>query len=232
MTPFTDITVYFNQNLIDNTLDTRYFQFKLNYLMDFYHRNLNGYKPPKTSRISIELVDSMEKENQFYFGSILRIYLYFNLDKYLKTDKDNQLKYLLDLSHNSLIETAIKNNWEINKFKNSYDLIINSKFNFNKQFDLKSSKDKKTNGQAIITKTITESKLTIRLTKETSSKLIDLMTKANTYWFDSIYAIASNCKWIDNDKFGYKPKHSLIYSYYSITDDKVISNLDIIDENI
>jgi len=232
MTPLTDITIYFNKNWIENTLDARDFQLKLNYLMDFYHRNLDGYKPPKTSRISIELVDTKDKENQFYFGSILRIYAYFNLGEFLKINDENKLKYLLDLLHKLLIEFAIKNNWEINIFKNSYDLILSSKFNFIKRFDLKESRDKKTKGQAIITKTTTESKLTIQLSSETNSKFINLITKANTYWFDSIYKIASNCKWIDNDKFGYKPKHSLIYSYYSISDNNVISNMDNLYENI
>ena len=232
MTPLTDITIYFNKNWIENTLDARDFQLKLNYLMDFYHRNLDGYKPPKTSRISIELVDTKDKENQFYFGSILRIYAYFNLGEFLKINDENKLKYLLDLLHKLLIESAIKNNWEINIFKNSYDLILRSKFNFIKRFDLKESRDKKKKGQAIITKTTTESKLTIQLSSETNSKFINLITKANTYWFDSIYKIASNCKWIDNDKFGYKPKHSLIYSYYSISDNNVISNMDNLYENI
>jgi hypothetical protein len=53
--PLYDITIYYHGTLIKNTPEDQEFHRTLNYISDFYHNSLDGYKPPKTSRITLHV---------------------------------------------------------------------------------------------------------------------------------------------------------------------------------
>ena len=72
-----DITLYYYPK--DDT--AKRFAMKQNVVSDLYVNYLNGYKPPKTSRISVTL--SNEDRIEFYFGSILTVNAFFDKDPLL-----------------------------------------------------------------------------------------------------------------------------------------------------
>ena len=53
--PLYDITIYYNGNVIKDAPEDWDFRRTANYIADFYHDRLNGYKPTKTGRICIHL---------------------------------------------------------------------------------------------------------------------------------------------------------------------------------
>ncbi|HWV74944.1 MAG TPA: hypothetical protein VN040_24665 [Pseudosphingobacterium sp.] len=68
--PLQDITIYYFGTVIrDAPLDWD-FRNTVNYIADFYHNSLNGYKPPKTGRICIHLGAYRNWDTPNYFGSI------------------------------------------------------------------------------------------------------------------------------------------------------------------
>jgi hypothetical protein len=151
--PLQDITIYYYGHAIKDGPGDRDLSRTVNYLADFYHNKLNGYKPPKTGRICIHLgtVKNWDKPN--YTGAIC---IYDNIideQKYLSLSKGGKYKYILGLLHSTVSEIANLYNWDQTVFDQAYNHIVQSDFKFEKFYPEKKSPDRKYGGQIILTKT-------------------------------------------------------------------------------
>ena len=229
MWPLKDITVYYHGTKIKDAPEDLTFRKTVNYISDFYHNSLDGYKPPKTARICIRIEDQPYKKEPEYFGAICEIQTKMNEEIYLSLDKTNQYEYLLDLIHNTLTQVGRQLNWNLEIFDSAYSRIKNSNFEFTRHYEVKQSRNKKNKAQTILTKT--ESNLNISiLLKGSISKEVKLLEKKNWFWYDSSYDIAKSCKWIDKNKFGYTNKECDKFIYYSLENDSIESNMQFNDE--
>ena len=221
--PLVDITIYYHGQTIKDTPEYGDFSQILNYIADFYHDRLNGYKPARTGRLCIELSPVKKMDKPSYFGAICSYDNVIDEQKYLNLTEQGKYKYILDLLHSTVSEISALYNWEQSAFDNAYNQIIESKFKFERFFPVKKSKDKKHTGQIILTKTKDTSTLTIVITSRELEKKEILLEKRNWYWYDSIYMMAKSCKWIDNSSFGIRKEGK--NCYFSIDDNKIVNDL-------
>lgn len=220
--PLYDITIYYNGNVIKDAPDDWDFRQKVNYISDFYHDRLNGYKPKKTGRICIHLGPNKNWDKPNYFGAICSYDNIIDENKYLSLSNKEKYRYILDLLHFTVSEIADIYNWEKSIFNNAYNQILESDFKFEKRYPEKKSNDRKHVGQVILTKTENTSTLSVLIKTEGLIRQEILLEKKNWYWYDSIYAFAKNCKWLDNSSFGlYKNDKRC---YFSIENNKTITD--------
>jgi hypothetical protein len=221
--PLQDITIYYDGDLIKDTSYDWDFSRTVNYITDFYHNELNGYKPSKTGRICIHLSAINRHERPDYFGAICNYYSQIDEHKYVNLSKQEKYRYILDLLHSAISKLAEIYFWDKEIFDNAYKQIIESGYKFEKYYPEKKSPNKKRVGQIILEKTEDRSVLYALLTGTETSKREVLLEKRNWYWYDSVYKLAKSCKWFDDSSFGiYKGEKNC---YYSIEDDKVKSDL-------
>lgn len=221
--PLNDITIYYNGNAIKDAPIDWDFRRTVNYIADFYHDRLNGYKPPKTGRICIHLGPTKNWDKPNYFGAICSFGNVIDENKYLGLSKKEKYKYILEILHSTIIEIADIYNWDKSVFNGAYEHIIESDFKFEKYYPEKKSKDRKQIGQVILVKT--EEKSTLLITVKTGNSIIKeaLLEKRNWYWFDSTYNFAKSCKWLDNSSFGLCKNGQ--YCYFSTDQNKIVSDL-------
>lgn len=218
-----DITLYYNGSEIKDAPHDWAFRHTVNFIADFYHNSLNGYKPPHTSRICIHLESNKKWDKPIYFGSICNYDAIIDESKYLILSKKEQYCYILDLLHTSVSEIAAFCNWDQSVFDSAYKHILDNDFRFEVNYPEKKSKDKKHIGKVVLRKTETWSILNIEIIKEDSLKSAVLFKKRNMYCYDPIYSLARQVKWLDNDSFGLHKNTK--NCYFSIEDNKVVCDL-------
>ncbi|MDO1451876.1 hypothetical protein Q0590_36745 [Rhodocytophaga aerolata] len=224
MWPLQDITIYYQGGELYDAPDSPFGKI-IRFIADFYHNKLNGYKPPKTARICIHFAKENPYKEPIYFGAICLYGNRIDEDKYRRLEYKQQLTYILDLLHSTVMELADKKGWDRKVFENAYQNIVSNDFKFLKFYPIKLSRDRRYSAQAFIEKTEDKSFLNLLLTHNQTSRQIQIVEKRNWYWFDSIYALGADCKWIDKHSFGYIDKKANKHVFYSITDDEVISNI-------
>jgi hypothetical protein len=57
------------------------------------------------------------------------------------------------------------------------------------------------------------------------TKTIKLLQKKNWWWYDPMYELAKNSKWLDTSTFGVSSKKLNKHSYYSLIDQITITNI-------
>ena len=76
MNKLTDISVYYEPGEKDKELGRL-----SNYVSELYHSNLNGYKPPKTYRITLTFQKVIPFDKVFFTGSICGYFFSFDKDE-------------------------------------------------------------------------------------------------------------------------------------------------------
>ena len=137
--PLYDIAIYDYGQTIDEKHPDINFSQSANYIADFYHDRLQGYKPPKTGRICINLGPTKNVDKPDYFGSICGYDNIIDENKYVRLSKTDRYKYILDLLHSTVSEIASLYNWEQAVFDKAYSHIIESGFTVPKSFIRKSN---------------------------------------------------------------------------------------------
>jgi hypothetical protein len=132
--PLSDITIYYHGTLIKNTPEDSEFKKTINYISDFYHNSLEGYKPPKTSRITLHVESNISLAGPRYFGAICIYNKIFNEEEYLSLSKHGKYKYILDLLHFAVLELSETYGWDKSVFIKSYNHIIASQFKFERAY--------------------------------------------------------------------------------------------------
>jgi len=225
MWPLNDITIYYDGLKIPSLPEDADFSNKKNYICDFYHKMLHGYKPPKTGRICIHIDRENKWDKPSYLGAICHVSNIIDEDKYLSLSQLDKYKYILDIVHQSCLTLANFYKWDVDVFQKAFDTIYRMDFKFILNYPQKKSRDKKTMAHVQIQKTQTTSSLYLILVTNETSKKVKLFEKKNWFWYDSIYKYATNSKWLDSSTFGVHSKNNSRFAYYSMLDDIIIGEL-------
>jgi hypothetical protein len=142
MSSITDITISYSGQKIPQTPIDFKFRYLTNFVCDLYLQNINGYKPNKVDKIVLQLrMNTVDADfTPTYFGTICNIYNGIDDDKYLSNSDNENLLYLLNLLHNSVIKASNKEGWHNEVFIKAYEKIIID--NFQLQADKKKYAEK------------------------------------------------------------------------------------------
>jgi hypothetical protein len=219
--PFRDITLYLPTPHIVGT--PQYLeQISLeNFVSDLYVQKMKGYKPPKTTRITIQPAFHDKWDHTWKNGSIIAIAPRFNYDEFKILDKQGQYKYLLDLIQGVTIQLSDEYKWDKTVFERAYNEVIESKFKFKVECTAKQSRDKKKVARLSIEKTETVTSVHVEIETTGSILKIKLFDKKNIWWYDCVYILARHNKWFDNDRFGISYGKGKIDMWYSIARNEV-----------
>ena len=219
--PFSDITLYLTTPHKVGTKEY-YDQVSLeNFISDLYVQKMNGYKPPKTSRINLQPAFHTIWNRTWKNGSIVDIALYFSYDEYVGLDTKGKYKHILDLIQSATIPLSDEYGWDKAVFENAYKHILETNFKFKINYPTKQSRDKKKVANLIIEKTETVTSVYVSIECNGSSNTHKLFDKKNAWWYDCIYILARHDKWFDTDRFGIGYGKGKIEVWYSLENDKV-----------
>jgi hypothetical protein len=226
MWPLTDITIYYDGLKIPSLPEDADFSRKKNYICDFYHRMLNGYKPPKTGRICIHIDKELKWDEPNYFGAICSIANVIDEDRYLSLQQLEKYQYILNIVHSSCLTLARTYDWNTSVFENAYEHVRQSNFKFVLDYPQKKSRDEKTIAYVQVEKTEETSSLYLAFIMADKTKKIKVVEKKNWFWYDSIYKLAERSKWLDSSTFGVYLKDNSKFVYYSLQDDVIIGKIE------
>ena len=214
--PFSDITLYAPSPFKVGTAGYIEETSLINFVSDLYVQNMNGYKPPKTCRITINPAFHEIWDGPWKNGSIASIAPFFSHDDFSSFDKPGKYKYILDLIQTATIQLSEEYNWDKAVFENAYMKTLESNFQFRIEYAPKRSRDRKKIGAFIIekTETVTTAYVEIKINGSTTRK--KLFDKKNSWWYDCVYYLARCNKWFDNDRFGIGFGKGKIDVWYSI----------------
>jgi hypothetical protein len=219
--PFSDITLYTptphkvgTPEYIEETLIQ-------NYVSDLYVQKMYGYKPPKTSRITIQPAYHDIWNRTWKTGSIVTIAPFYSHDEYASLDRLGKYKYILDLIQGATLELSEEYQWDKTVFEKAYKDIIDNDFKFKINFPTKLSKDKKKIANLSIEKTETVTSVYVNIETNGSVIKAKLFDKKNIWWYDCTYFLAKHNKWHDTNKFGIGLAKGKIDIWYSIEDKEV-----------
>lgn len=116
---FYDITLYYYDN--DFNIESE-FAIRQNEISKKYVQLMNKYKPPKTTRISVELKD--EDDILFYNGSILCVEAAFDKNYYWSLNSLQQNIMILETVHRIALLCAKKYSWNLSIFESSYRSLL------------------------------------------------------------------------------------------------------------
>ena len=219
--PFSDITLYTPTSHTVGTPEYIEEASLQNFVSDLYVQNMNNYKPPKTTRITIQPAFHHAWNRTWKNGSIVSIAPFFSLDTYLGLDKKGKFKYILDLIQSSTIPLSDEYGWDKTVFENAYRQVLESDFLFKLDSTPKQTRDKKKIGKLIIEKTETITSVYINIQNGSTSITKKLFDKTNQWWYDCIYILARHTKWLDKERFGIDYGKGKIKALYSLEKDEV-----------
>lgn len=219
--PFSDITIYNPSIHKQGTVEWREETALVNFVSDLYMQNMNGYKPPKTTRITIQPTYHDIWDKSWKTGSIVAIAPYFNSGTFSSLDKEGKYKVVLDLIQTATIQLSDQYHWDKTVFEKAYQKTLDDNFSFRVEYPGKLSRDRKKRGSYVILKTefITSTYIEIYHCDTLITK--KLFEKPNQFWYDYAYYLGSGCKWFDNDRFGVAFGKGKLEMWYSLLEDKV-----------
>src|ERR1044072_9014044 len=118
--PFSDITLYTPTPYAVGTPEYLEETSLINFVSDLYVHEMNGYKPPKTSRITIQPAYHDIWNRTWKNGSIIHIAPFFSLDHYTRLDRKRKYKYTLDLIQSATLPLSEEYGWDKTVFENAY----------------------------------------------------------------------------------------------------------------
>ena len=160
-----------------------------------------------------------------FSGSICHSTHYFNKEKYFSLAKNGKYQFLLEYIYTSTMKLSEELDWDKNIFIDAYNHAKDMNFVFKVEFPPKLSRDRQKKGQAILEKTEERAILNLHISENNTDEKILLFDKLNTYPLDSINKIAKQCRWIDNDKFGYQDRKSKLTIHYNCSRKKRFRNM-------
>jgi hypothetical protein len=213
--PFSDITLYAGPGKV-GTPEYLINVSLINYVCDWYVQQMKGYKPPKTTRVSISpsFHGIWLKPNRF--GSIVNVAPRFDNEYYISLEKSEKYKYVLDVIHEAMLLGTEEFGWDRSVFDIAYQNVLESKFKFSLTYPGKFSRNRLSSAAFIVEKTDTITSAFVEIShhgKKIKAKLFD---KKNSWCYDCIYYLGKNSKWLDSDRFGFQHKKTQIAAWYSI----------------
>jgi hypothetical protein len=221
-TPFSDITLYAETRYKNDTPEYWEETALQNYISDLYISKMYGYKPPKTTRVTINPAYHKIWNRTWANGSLKSIAPEFIYEKYLNLDKRGKYQYVLDIIHSCMLQLSDEYKWDKPVFERAYKEVLDNNFQFKIEYPSKTSRDKKKSAELYVQKTDLESSLYVTISMENTVETVKLFDKRNWWWYDSVYKLVKNNKWFDNDRFGIYHKPSNLAIWYSLKDRKVV----------
>jgi hypothetical protein len=99
-----------------------------NVICALYVENLKGYKPPKTSRISVQLAD--HDDHGTHFGGILGPTAAFDVEAYWKLNDAGQKLMILETAHRISMLCAEHFHWDKRPFEHAYEQVLAANFEY------------------------------------------------------------------------------------------------------
>ena len=140
-TPFSDITIYAGTSHQVGTTDYNEDTALVNFVSDLYVQKMHGYKPPKTSRITIQPAYHKIWNRTWKNGSIISIATFFNNEDYKLLDRNGKYSYLLELIQTSVLQLSDEYNWDKSVFEKAYKEVLDSNFTFQNIYPPKKSRE-------------------------------------------------------------------------------------------
>ncbi len=219
--PFSDITLYTPG---PHTVGTPEYVEEVslqNYVSDPYVQKMYGYKPPRTSRITIQPAFHEIWKRTWMTGSIVAIAPCYSYDQYASFDRFGKYKYILDIIQTSVLQLCDEYHWDHAVFEKAYNEVIDNNFKFKIDYPKKLSRDKSKSGNIIIEKTEIETSVFVNIETNGSAVTAKLFDKQNIWWYDCVYLLARHNKWVDKYKFGIAYESGKIDAWLSIEDKEV-----------
>lgn len=218
--PFTDITIYGPTPYQVGTPEFIEETSLQNFVSDLYMQKMRGYKPPKTSRITIQPAYHDIWNRTWKTGSIVAIAPYFNYDEYSTLNKHGKYKYILDLIQSATLPLSDEYGWDKSVFENAYNEVLECNFNFKIDYPVKQSRDKKKTAFLSIQKTETITSAFVNIKTDGGTTVRKLFDKKNMWWYDCVYILARHNKWFDLNRFGIDYKKGRLDIWYSLEEDQ------------
>jgi hypothetical protein len=127
---FTDITLYTPTSFTVGTPEYIEETSLINHVSEMYVRNMNGYKPPKTTRITIQPYYHEVWDQPWWHGSVLAIAPFFNYEEFSSFDKFGKQKYILEIIQVATIQLSEGYQWDKAIFESAYEKTLDSLKNF------------------------------------------------------------------------------------------------------
>lgn len=223
---FSDITLYTPTSHKPDTPEYWEETSLINFISDLYVQKMYNYKPPKTTRITIQPAFYDVWNRTWKNGSIIAIAPFFSHDEYTLLDRKGKYKYILDIIQTSTLQLSEEYQWDKNVFEKAYREILEIDFEFRIVYPPKMSRDKKKLGQVIVEKTETRTVLNLSLEIGEDIRIVKLFENRNWFWYDIAYEMAKNSRWLDNNCFGVFSKKSDKFGYYSLANKMITGKLD------
>jgi hypothetical protein len=220
--PFSDITLYTPTPYKVGSTEYQEETALQNFVSDLYVQMMHGYKPPKTSRITLQPAYHTIWDRTWKNGSVVHIAPFYSYDEYKGLDKRGKYKYILDLIQGSMIQLSNEYGWDKDVFRKAYREIVENDFKFKIVYPSKTSKDKKKFAHLTLEKTETITSMFVEIENQDTSAKIKLFDKNNLWWYDCAYYLARYSKWFDSNRFGINYVKGKLEIFYSIVENEVL----------
>jgi len=199
---FSDISLYVDTGY--SREDPLYWSnvYLMNYVSDLYVRCMDGYKPPRATRITIQPAFYGKWDAPWRSGSIIHIAPFFDLHKYQQANQLRRHHIILDLIQSCTSQLSHYFDWDHLVFKRAYEQVLAFSFRFEEFGKWKLSPDRKMSGRYIIRKDMKVTSFFVEIAGSFGKREIELFQKPNSYWYDAVYILAKKIKWIGRDSFG------------------------------
>ncbi len=218
---FSDITLYNPSSYNPGSPEQQEEVSISNFVSDLYVQYMNGYNPPKTTRITIQPAYHTMWNKSHRVGSVISIAPYFNHKEFSALDIKGRYKYILDIIQSATTALVKEYGWQKSVFEKAYQQVLENDFKFKIEYEPKKSGDRKKTGAVIIEKTEKTTRIFAKITTPDDIITRLLIEKPNSFWYDCAYTLAQQSKWFDNDRFGIKHNRGKIQLWYSLERDEV-----------
>jgi hypothetical protein len=221
MAHLTDITFYDQYHHFQPTEGPDRFAYLAHYVSDLYVRCLHGYKPPRTSRISIMLVPEPQIPRAYWVGSIATLTLHAHAPTYNALPVSARMRFLLESLHEAVMHLCHAGSWDGKVFEQAYRQVLERDFSFCIAYPEKVSRDRQKRAYVLLEKTVTVTRLSACI--DTGGKPIQatLYEGPNYYAYDPVYSLVNQGRWMTNDRFGVRRARPRFCAWYSLQQDAV-----------
>lgn len=215
-----DITLYY---WFDEE-NAKKFTGRQNLISDLYVQFLEGYKPPKISRISVQL---RQKDNVGeYFGSILPASAKFDENEYWALSDLDQNLIILNTVHRIAMLCADQYVWDKMVFERAYNKVREANFIYAFESKRKFNRNRQYRASILLEKNEEHSTISV-LFYDKSDKEIRKTELLKSFQTESFYGqIIKKSKWFSNDLFGLYTANGELSIQASLETGKVVTQIE------
>ena len=213
MARLTDITLYDEFHPREGQ---RHFQQRANYVGELYWQCLHGYKPPKTTRISITLVSDQQHPHPLMVGSLACVYREVHAPTYDALSDPAKLRYWLEHLHEAVCHLCQAFQWNKAVLARAYQRVLDLDLEFRFAYPEKVSRDGKKRAYLLLRKDLMTTHLFACIDGEGGQVQVLLHEGPNRWWYDPVYHLVHQGKWFTNAQFGVHATRPYFRASYSL----------------